>query len=94
MKLAFAVLILILLWSPLVHAQSGAGRDSATLVRLWMQENEKCRGGHGDDPRTDAACVARETYDAKLRSIGRCYGKRGQSGYQMGWHRCGPDSLR
>ena len=33
---------------------------------LWYQENEKCRGGFGDDPRTDAACAARKTYAKKL----------------------------
>jgi hypothetical protein len=75
-------------------AQSGAGQDPAALIKLWYQENDKCRGGSGDDPRTDAACAARETYDAKLRAIGWCYGKRGQFGYQMNWHKCGPASLR
>jgi hypothetical protein len=79
----WAALVTLVLWPFAVHAQSGTGRDPTALVRLWAQENEKCRGGHGDDPRTDAACAARETYDAKLRAIGWCYGKRGQSGYQM-----------
>lgn len=73
---------------------SGAGRDPAALTKLWHQENEKCRGGFGNDPRTDAACAARETYTEKLHAIGWCYGKRGESGYQMNWHRCGPTSLR
>ena len=57
----------------MVYAQSGAGTDPAILKKLWYQENEKCRGGFGDDPRTDAACAARQTYDAKLRSLGWCY---------------------
>ena len=82
------------LFASFAIAQSGAGRDPAALTKLWAQQNENCRGGHGDDPRTDAACAARETYYAKLRVIGWCYGKRGQLGYQMSWHKCGPDSLK
>jgi hypothetical protein len=92
---AAMLLVLSLLWMiSVAQAQSGEGRNPTTLVKLWNEENEKCRGGAGDDPRTDAACAARETYAAKLRAVGWCYGKHGQSGYQMSWHGCGPDSLR
>jgi len=58
----------------------------ATLARLWKQENEKCRGGAGDDPRTDAACAARQTYDAKLRALGWCYEYQGAA--TVDWHFC------
>jgi len=89
-----AATLLVLFETSAAQAQSGASRDPATLTKLWYQENEKCRGGHGDDPQTDAACAARETYNAKLRAVGWCYGKHGQLGYQMSWHRCAPGSIR
>jgi hypothetical protein len=68
------------------NSQSGASRDPTTLIKLWKQENEKCRGGFGDDPRTDAACAARKTYEAKLRAIGWCYEYQGAA--TIDWHKC------
>jgi len=94
MKRCALLLVALLLWPAVMQAQSGAGRDPATLLKLWHQENERCRGGFGDDPRNDAACAARETYGAKLSAIGWCYGKQGEAGYQMTWHKCGPNSFR
>jgi len=61
------------------------------LIKRYRQEDEKCRGGYGD---TAPACAARVTYAAKLSAIGWCYGKQGEFGYQMTWHKCGPHSLR
>jgi hypothetical protein len=94
---AFAGLVApILLGVSVAHAQSGSGRDPATLTMLWYQENEKCRGGFGDDPRTDAACAARKTYAKKLDALGWCYGKDGHAGFQMSWRgkACSPAMRR
>jgi hypothetical protein len=71
-----------------------ADRDPPVLIRLWTHEYENCRGSYPNDPRRDAACAAMETYHAKLRAIGWCYGKSGQIRAEMTWHKCGPDSLR
>ena len=84
------ILLATILLGVSAHAQSGAERDPATLVRLWKQENEKCRGG--PDPRTDAACASRQTYDAKLRAIGWCFDYRGAA--TVDWHRCAPNERR
>src|SRR5438477_5898753 len=91
MKSIAIPLALILLYVP-AHAQSGTGRDPAALIRLWKQENEKCRGGSGNDPRTDAACASRQTYDAKLRAIGWCYEYQGAA--TVDWHPCASKSRR
>ncbi len=36
----------------------------------------------------------RDRIVAGLQQAGYCYGRRGQVGAQMSWHRCGLDSLR
>jgi len=53
-----------------------------------------CRGWSGDDPHTDEACAVREKTGHLLGRLGWCYGKKGQSGAEMGWHRCGKGSYR
>lgn len=64
------------------------------LLQSWHTLNTKCRGGSGDKPETHLACDQREKVSAQLERLGRCYGKKGQAGYQMEWHRCGRDSNR
>lgn len=64
------------------------------LIASYRALNSACRGGSGDDPRTQKACVERDRVVAGLQQAGYCYGRRGQIGAQMSWHRCGPDSLR
>lgn len=92
MAKSLVTLIVLVLLAGVAYAQSGAGNDPATLTRLWKQENEKCRGRHGDDPRIDAACAARETYDSKLRAIGWCFEYRGAA--TTDWHHCTPATRR
>lgn len=53
-----------------------------------MTQNEICKGGHGDDPQTWAACSKRDAIDVRLKNLGWCFGERGQSGFEMQWHRC------
>lgn len=59
------------------------------LIEGWIAANEECRGEPGGSPRSDAGCSAREAVDAELKVLGWCYGRPGDAGYQMNWHRCG-----
>lgn len=63
-------------------------------IRQWWEQNGLCRGLPGDDPRSQAACAQREKLQVELQRIGWCFGKPGEIGAQMQWHRCGPDSSR
>jgi hypothetical protein len=66
----------------------------SSLFTKWYALNEACRGGHGDDPKTDEACRIRQQVSHAIYARGYCYGKEGQGGSQMEWHRCTPTSLR
>lgn len=63
------------------------------LVR-WHDQNGKCRGGSGESQETWQACDAREHTQKSLVAAGWCYGRQGEYGYQMEWHRCEARSLR
>jgi Bacterial SH3 domain len=67
---------------------------AATLIELWDDANDRCRGGSGDSAATDAACIEREKLGEKLDGLDWCYGMRGQIGADMSWHRCVAASLR
>jgi hypothetical protein len=60
----------------------------ASLIRQWHDENERCRGGHGDDPATGQACDDREATGGKIDALGWCYGEDAEYGYQAKWARC------
>lgn len=68
--------------------------NAQVLVGMQMSANGRCRGGSGDDPATWDACAERLAFQRRLSALNWCYGRRGESGYQMQWHRCGPSSLR
>lgn len=76
--------------SPLAQSKD----DPKTMISLWGQANGQCRGGSGHDPKTFAACDERDAYGKRLAQLGWCYGRKGELGYQMSWHRCTPSSLR
>jgi hypothetical protein len=78
----------------LVLGPSLASADTARdLIAIERQLNEMCRGWSGDDPHTGEACEVREKTARLLNKMGWCYGKEGQSGAEMDWHRCGKNSL-
>jgi hypothetical protein len=81
-----AILITLVGLCPSAYSQSGARNDPATLVGAWKEENEKCRGGAGDDPKTNAACAARQNYGTQLRALGWCYEDQGAA--TLDWHPC------
>lgn len=58
--------------------------------------DEKCRGGVGDDPATDAACKERDVDVDLLQRKGWCWGSRNRTAaeYQMTWLRCSDDRTR
>ncbi len=60
----------------------------ASLIRQWSGENERCRGGSGDDPATGQACDDREATGGKIDALGWCYGEDADYGYQAKWARC------
>lgn len=72
----------------------GAKPQVEPLLYAWHQLNGDCRGGSGDDPATMRACDARNLADAALAAADWCYGRQGEYGAQMEWHRCARDSLR
>lgn len=75
-------------------ATMAQAQSADELIASYRALNSACRGGSGDDPRTQKACAERDRVVTGLQLAGYCYGRRGQVGAQMSWHRCGLDSLR
>jgi len=75
------------------HRRMILREPSKTLIDLWYDANDRCRGGSGDAPLTMAACAEREKLSSRLESLGRYYGKLGQIGAEMEWHICQPNSI-
>lgn len=71
-----------------------AAQSAKELISIYRDLNEMCRGGAGNEQATTQACETRNKVSKLLKAKGYCYGKKGQGGYQMDWHRCGPSSLR
>ena len=69
-------------------------KDINGLLVLEGSADNKCRGGPGNQPATYVACDERTEYVDRLHMLGMCYGQKGQAGYQLRWHRCGPNSIR
>lgn len=86
-----ASLLLLGLIADPAGAQAPRGDE---LVAIHRTLNGMCRGWSGDDPHTQEVCEVRDRVGAVLKQTGHCYGRRGQAGAQMSWHRCGADSLR
>ncbi len=64
------------------------------LIEKWHSQNERCRGGSGDDPETEKACERRKSVHKALAKKAMCYGKIGQAASEFQWHKCGKRSLR
>lgn len=62
--------------------------EPVRIIAQWQDENGKCRGGSGDADATWKACERRDAIGSKLDAVGWCYGRQGEYGYQMHWHRC------
>lgn len=84
-----------LLLLTLLAAPALAQTDRAEAVLAWHQDaNTRCRGGSGDSQATWQACGERDAYGRVLNGMGWCYGRRGESGAAMNWHRCEANSNR
>jgi hypothetical protein len=68
--LRYALLALVLVMSSTASHAAPSTRD---VVRLWYDLNKQCRGGSGDDPRTEEACNRRQEVDDQLRRAGCSY---------------------
>lgn len=67
--------------------------NADTLLEEWMDWNERCRGGSGDEPATLEACDRRAEISAELEGMNLCYGKENQAGAEYEWHTCGAGSI-
>lgn len=47
--------------------------EKSDLLENWYLENQRCRGGHGNDPATDKACERRTVISGSLRNQGCRY---------------------
>ena len=77
--------------APGVGPSEGSSQD---LLSIEADLDGLCRGWSGDDPHTDEVCAIRNKLDKLLLKMGYCYGKKGQPGYEMRWHRCTKESNR
>lgn len=75
-----------------VWAQQAPRPDG--LIAKWTAQNSQCRGGHGDDPKTMAACRERSRTGREIDARGWCYGKKDQIAAQYQWHACTRASLQ
>lgn len=75
-------------------AKTRQAEPDRTLIDMWLESNNSCRGGRGDSPKTEAACGERERIGARLEKLGNCYGRKGEIGAEMVWHKCGKGSHR
>lgn len=79
---------------PAGAARQASAKDRPALIAEYEVRNTRCRGGSGDDPGTQAACDERQRLGREINRLGWCYGEKGQMGYQMAWHPCGPGDER
>lgn len=86
-RISIAVLSTITL-TQVMAVSNAQATDVKSLMRKWDRENERCRGGRGDDPKTDAACERREKLYATIEKLGWCYGEDDQATASWQWHRC------
>lgn len=60
-------------------------------VGVYEFLNELCRGGSGDNPKTQQACDNRDNLESIIQRAGWCYGHYDQPSYLKKWERCGAE---
>lgn len=80
--------------SSAVFSANISDNDIKTILSVEDTLNSMCRGGSGDDPRTEVACEEREKLVKVLGHLNWCYGEKGQAGFEMKWHKCTSNSNR
>lgn len=64
------------------------------LLKAEAAANAACRGStEPESIQTQEECDRRDRLVGRLSQEGMCYGRQGEVGAQMRWHRCGPGSL-
>jgi hypothetical protein len=69
-------------------AQGASRNDPKTMIDLWAQADEQCRGGSGNDQATLDACTEREAYAKRLGHLGWCLKSVRQGSTETAWKRC------
>lgn len=64
--------------------------STKALAAQWLQLNETCRGGSGDDPATQQACDKRENVYAQIHAANWCWGHKDDDGASRTWVKCAP----
>ncbi len=88
--------LLLLAAAALGCAVPAYGRDDPmkAMVSAEHDLDVMCRGGYPEEFTTVEACKQRDKLVKALLDKGYCYGKKGQTGAAMQWHKCGRNSLR
>jgi hypothetical protein len=90
--LASCLTAVLLIEAPtIVHAQAVAIRE---LIGIERALSTMCRAWKGDEKHTDEVCAVRDRMGEALNKMGYCYGKEGQVGAEMDWHKCSQHSRR
>lgn len=64
------------------------------LIDLAVEIDAICRGSSSSDRHlVETVCCIRSKFDVALNRMGYCYGKDGQVGSEMEWHKCTKTSL-
>jgi hypothetical protein len=93
--LLFVALLLAVPCVALAASPVSADDTVRDLMSLQRDLDNACRGGTPDDNgNLDRLCTIRDRLSKAINRLGYCYGKRGQYGYQMQWHKCTSVSLR
>ncbi len=87
---------LLLVVAALGCAVPAFGRDDPikTMISAEHDLDVMCRGGSPEEFTTVEACKSRDKLAKALHGKGYCFGKQGQAGADMQWHKCGSSSLR
>jgi|GEM_PF-2388062 hypothetical protein len=72
------------------------GRDDPMKAMISAEHDldVMCRDGSPEEFTTVEACKTRDKLVKGLHDKGYCYGRKGQAGADMQWHKCGPNSVR
>lgn len=68
------------------------GEDKPAILYEIDALNDRCRGGSGDDPKTEDACRKRELKIDEAQRQGWCWGPMHAIGADKRWMRCRDDS--
>ena len=91
-KARIALIAAALLSFASASAQDATRPTDEDVIARWREANGFCRGWSGDENETWAWCNVRDALDAVLGTRGWCYGKPTQTGPEMDWQKCGPDT--